>query len=248
MKKIFVALAAAILSVGIAFADDAGERSIHWLGFNIPVQNQTWSYTEDHYFEDDYNTNLDWEYDITTVGFNIFYNHLKVNDNRFSKILDVQLGYNSFDVTEWTVEDKVPADYAIWPNDLNAFNMRYMFGLGGAPLNIDRVVLAIHGTFGVDMKIAHGSDTYMGFDIDSTFFGLSTFIGANVQCAVRLGDSIGLSAGMMMYTNLFGVGIRNYSVDSDLGDIIGDDSDTVAALIEPGQFNIDFKFGVCWVY
>ena len=63
MKKIFVALAAAILSAGIAFADDAGERSIHWFGFNIPVESQPWSRTEDDY---------DYDFDAAFFGFNIF--------------------------------------------------------------------------------------------------------------------------------------------------------------------------------
>ena len=224
MKKLLSLVATAVLACGIAFADDAGERSIHWLGFNTAIENQNWKYDDD----------LD--FDISFFDFNIFYNHNSVGDNRFSKIVDVQLGYQSAspDVRFGGNNN------AFWMPDFGGFNTRWMFGLGFAPLNIDRVVLTVNGTFGIQMSILTASETYWGYDFDATLFGLGTFIGANCQCAVRLGDSIGLSAGIHLYTNLFGFGFMSYDYGGK------DDGDVYA--IMPGKVNADFKFGVAWIY
>ena len=226
MKKIFVALAAAILSAGIAFADDAGERSIHWFGFNIPVESQPWSRTEDDY---------DYDFDADFVGFNIFYNHNTVGDNRFSKIIDCQIGYSSGD--------------GYGSADFGGLDTRFMFGLGFAPLNIERVVLSVNGTFGVDLKFLTAEESAYYYDYDYTLFGLSTFIGANVQCAFNFGSSFGLSAGMHMYTSLFGVGVSTWDRTATYSSSkYTDDDDGDVWLIGPGGFNIDLKFGVVLMY
>ena len=239
MKKLLALIASALFATGLVFAEDAGERSIHWLGFNTAWESQNWLYDSDY------------DSDLSFFDFNIFYNHNKVGDNRFSKIVDVQFGYQSssgevympitlevgsksYDINQWF-------DVA-----LSGVNTRWMFGLGFAPLNIDRVVLSVNGTFGVQLSYLTGTESYYfrttksWFDFDETLFGLGTFIGANCQCAVRLGDSIGLSAGIHMYTNLFGFGVT--VVDWS------DDSDAAAYVIMPGNFNIDLKFGVAWIY
>lgn len=256
MKKILSVIFASLLLFGVAFADDAGARSVHWLGFNIPVQNQTWSITADKVGDFDFSSSGDIEFDLFSSGFNIFYNHLKVKDNRFTKIVDVQLGYTNITIDDWTKDGQsiyLTSDNVALaqPTSASGFDTRWMFGIGAAPLNIDRVILAVNGTFGVNMKIATGSDSYYssyyrsGYDIDSVFWGVSTFIGANVQCAVRLGDSFGLSAGMHMYTNLLGVGIGGWKYSSSSSD--SELKTYTAYVIMPGRFNIDFKFGVCWI-
>ena len=235
MKKILAFFAGALLSLGLAFADDAGERSVHWFGFNIPIQNQTWWYTDDEFYgltlKDEYDINLD----FSSVGFNVFYNHLSVSDSRFSKIIDVQFGFASMTWDELEIDGNSGSISSSFPS-LSGPSTRFMFGIGGAPLNIDRVVLAIHGTFGVEGRVLTGSTN--GSDITAVDF--STFIGFNTQAAFKLTDSFGLSAGMHMYTNLFGFGV----LSADWGS----DSNAEFMLVKPGCFNIDLKFGVALIY
>ena len=245
MKKIVTAVAAAILALGAAFAEDAGERSIHWIGFNVPIENMTWTYDDDSPFD---SSTVEWKMGISTVGFNVFYNHLEVGDNRFTKLVDVQLGYTSLSV------DSVKADgnkLSLSDNqffDIDGFDTRWMFGLGGAPLNFENVVLSVGGTFGLDLKVATGSKSYYVTDVDVTAFDVRAFIGLNTQAAFKLTDSFGLSAGIHIYTNVLGLGTYIWTVGYDDGDDKYTKDHGEFIVVYPGDFNIDLKFGVCFMF
>lgn len=255
MKKILSFVALIILTCGIVSArttknsrgGNDWDTSIHTIGFNIPIQSQLWTYKTDKAFGTNFDKKYEVEYDISSVGFNFMYNHLYVKKNHFSRFIDVQIGWTSFKIDEFKFNDvKFNLSDMVDPTELSGFSTRYMFGYGGAPLNLDKVVLAIHGTFGADMKIATAENTKGSLKSEALFLGLSTFIGANVQCSVRLAGSFGLTAGMHMYTNLVGFGVGGWT---ETNTVTGkEENNKDSSLINPGRFNIDLKFGICFMF
>jgi len=175
-------------------------------------------------------------------------NHLQVRENRFSKIADVQFGYETLKMKDVKASY---GGYTVNAGDsdvkFKAFNTRFMFGIGGAPLNTERVILAVHGTFGFSMKIGgnteNGTISGYSYEMKETLFGFNTFLGANCQCQVKLADSFGLTAGLHMYTTLVGFGVDTVKVTA-AGE---SESESDGYAIIPGGFNVDFKFGVCWI-
>ncbi len=257
MKKIFAIAFAAFLAVGSAFAENAGARYVHSIGFNIPIETNPWTGNLEISETNPRTGNVesydaDVDFKLRAAGFNFFYNHLQVRENRFSKISDVQFGYESLKMKDITFSyGGATVNAGDADVKFKAFNTRFMFGLGGAPINTEKVILAVHGTFGFSMKIGSNTETESvtvegtkySVEVKETLFGFNTFLGANCQCQVKLTDTFGLAAGLHMYTTLVGFG-----VDSVKTTIAGEsDSDAESYGVIPGGFNVDFKFGVCWI-
>lgn len=137
----------------------------------------------------------------------------------------------------------------LFGTELNGFNTRFMFGLGGAPLVNDFVTLAIHGTFGVNLLYADWEDSYkvlgVKTDASSAVFDLWTTVGVNVEAAFRFTGHFGVFAGVNIYTNLFGFGV--YANEVSVGSHTIDDSADFF-LVNPGKFNVDFRVGVAFTY
>ena len=227
MKKFLFTIAAMLCLAGNSLmAENAGARSIHSIGFNIPVQSQTWEYEA-------YRTELgdfDVELDMSLVGFDFFYNHLSVSESRFSRFIDCEIGYASMSVDKMHMNN-----YSTISPDLkmSGFDTRFLFGIGFDPVNLERFILALHGTFGVALTVVNKEEN----GITSEAVGCYTFLGANAQGAFKLSDTFGLTGGIHMYTNLIGGGVFAYDID-DSGE---------SCTIKPGNFNIDLKFGISWI-
>ena len=242
------AMVAALAVMGAAFAE-AQERSIHALGLTVPVWNQTWTLAD---------SDID-EYGTSMVGVNVMYHHLKVSDSHFSSFTDVELGYASLSIDEM-VMDGHSASVSGDGTELDGFNTRFMFGLGGAPLVNDLVTLAVHGTFGVNLLYAAWSgshtyeDTYWNgyrwvtktYSVDASNWGfdLWTTIGLNVEAAFCFTEHFGVFAGLNLYTNLFGFGLFGTEMSYDGYS----DNDSDAFLTNFGDFNVDFRIGVAFTY
>ena len=214
-----------------------GGRSVHALGFAVPLQWQTWE-------------NDDEAMDLSAAGFGIMYHHLDIRPSRFSTFMDVQMGYSSFtiDAIDGHEKNDVGTSWQDLFGSLGGFNTHYVFGIGGAPVVADRFTLAVHGTFGVHLSVALGSTDgwndvgfeSSSFSVDSGLFGFWTTIGANVDAAWRITNRVGVFAGIDMYINLFGGGM--FWFDTPYYNF----SD--AYLINPGDFNVSFRVGVAFVY
>ena len=221
MKKIFAIAFAAFLAVGSAFAENAGARYVHSIGFNIPIETNPWTGNLEISETNPRTGNVesydaDVDFKLRAAGFNFFYNHLQVRENRFSKISDVQFGYESLKMKDITFSyGGATVNAGDADVKFKAFNTRFMFGLGGAPINTEKVILAVHGTFGFSMKIGSNTETESvtvegtkySVEVKETLFGFNTFLGANCQCQVKLTDTFGLAAGLHMYTTLVGFGV-----------------------------------------
>ena len=221
MKKMLAFVASLVVGATAAFAEmeNAGERSVHALGFDVPVWGQTWYDTEN---SDDYN--VDVYNKFSAVGFNFMYHHLNVSENRFSSFVNVEFGYSSWSYDEIEIDGHTVSVASVNKNTakiydgMSGFNTRFSFGLGGAPINIDRVILAVHGTFGVNLSYGGNSTSAVltedNDDYNATFdtwiFNWWTTMGVNVESAFKLTDHFGLFAGMNMYINLIGFGAYGY--------------------------------------
>lgn len=237
MRKFAVVAALAVL--GAAFAG-AQERSVHAVGLTVPLWNQSLTVMDDD------------EYDITAsaVGINLMYHHLKVSENHFSSFIDVEWGYTSVSIDEIEMNGySFSAKDVMYGTELDGFNTRFMFGLGGAPLVNDFVTLAVHGTFGVNLLYAACEDSYkmLGVKVDasSAVLDLWTTVGVNVEAAFRFTGHFGVFAGVNMYTNLFGFGV--YANEVSVGSYTPIDTADFF-LVYPGKFNVDFRVGVAFTY
>lgn len=231
MKKYFALILLAALATATASARSSraarsgststGGRSIHALGFAVPLQWQTWENDADIM-------------DLSAAGFNFMYHHLDIRPSRFSTFMDVQLGYTSFTIDEidnWDIDIDTQDIFG----SLSGFNTRYVVGIGGAPVVADNFTLAVHGTFGVHLAYVTGSSTYIE---DSGVFGFWTTVGASLDAAWRITNRIGVLAGIDMYTNLYGIGAFWFE----------DDSYSETFYINPGNFNVDFRVGIAFIY
>ncbi|MBR1721240.1 MAG: hypothetical protein IJ727_01945 [Treponema sp.] len=228
MRKFLFTITALLCLAGTSLAaENAGARSVHTIGFNIPIQSQTWEYEAYRSELGDYDVELD----MSLVGFDFFYNHLSVSDSRFSRFIDCEIGYASMSVDKQRLENSSSIDPDM--GKLTGFDTRFLFGIGFAPVNLEKFILAIHGTFGVSLTVVEGKQN----GITSEAVSFNTFLGANAQGAFRLSDTFGLTGGIHMYTNLVGGGVFAYDID-DSGE---------SCLIKSGDFNIDLKFGISWI-
>lgn len=175
-------------------------RSVHAVGLSAPIWNQTWG--------DD----VQW----SAAGVDLMYHHLAVRPNRFSAFTDVAFGYSNFSLDG--------AD-----DSAGGFNTRFMFGLGGAPVVMRDLVVAVHGTFGTNLAYTCASDFWL--------FGLWATVGMNAEASYTFAKNLAAFAGVTMYTNVFGIGVWDRAAYT-----------RNAYAISPGSFNIDFRLGVAFVY
>lgn len=243
MKKTLSIVAALLMCAGIAFADEE-DRSIHSIGFSVPVMNQTW-----------YDKSNDVEYykKYNGAGFDFMYHHLTVTPGNFSKFINCEIGYAAlwWDEVETKVNgststESISGDAA---KSYDGLIQKYSFGIGGAPVNSDRFILALHGTFGVNGWYGTRNYNYtksgVKYDEEDWGFSLWTTIGFNVDAAVRLSDHVGLFAGTNFYTNLIGFSVLGTETKPTSGSSTKD-SDGYA--VYPGSFNVDFRFGVAFIF
>lgn len=181
-------------------AETKDARSVHAVGFSAPIWNQTWG--------DD----VQW----SAAGIDLMYHHLTVRPNRFSTFTDVAFGYSNFSLDG--------AD-----GSAGGFNTRYAFGLGGAPVVMRNLVVAVHGTFGANLAYAADSDFWL--------FGLWATVGMNAEASYTFAKNLAAVAGVTMYTNVFGIGVWDQAAYT-----------RNAYTISPGNFNVDFRLGVAFVY
>ncbi len=209
MRKYVVLAALLALCGAVAFARTSrasveaqtkDARSVHAVGLSAPIWNQTWG--------DD----VQW----SAAGVDLMYHHLAVRPNRFSAFTDAAFGYSNFSLDG--------AD-----DSAGGFNTRFMFGLGGAPVVMRDLVVAVHGTFGTNLAYARASDFWL--------FGLWATVGMNAEASYTFAKNLAAFAGVTMYTNVFGIGVWDRAAYT-----------RNAYAISPGSFNVDFRLGVAFVY
>lgn len=225
MKKIISVMVALATFAGFASArgrggSDGASGNIIGLGFNVPVESRTLQDSDDN------------DFDLSSTGFNIDFYRMTLNSSGFSFILGTDLGY----ITSDSDGDDIGS----------GFHYGLKLGWGGTPVNNGKVVLGIHGFFGIDGSIQTGTIDMGVADMDTTLVDWSMPFGVDVIFAVRLTDTFGLQGGIDLYTRIWEATVYGWEYDYDVGGRNYSDSDSEVFSGFFNGFNAKFRFGVCW--
>ena len=131
---------------------------------------------------------------------------------------------------------------------------KWLWGWGYAPINWDRFMLAVLGTFGVNLTANFHSETaeipttkgnVVGVDALELALALYATVGATVQAIYRISDHFGIFGSVHMYTNPIGAGLFGYIYDG--GDGYGE-GDADGGRIGFGGFDFAARFGLSFTY
>lgn len=237
MKKILACVATIVLGAATIFAENAGDRSVHVIGVAVPtLESQPW-----HSSIDVGGTDVDSDFDVDLFAVNLFYNRTKIRESGFTTLFDCELGYSSFDTKG--IKDGV-----------GGVDSKWLWGWGYAPINWDRFMLAVLGTFGVNLTANFHSETaeipttkgnVVGVDALELALALYATVGATVQAIYRISDHFGIFGSVHMYTNPIGAGLFGYIYDG--GDGYGE-GDADGGRIGFGGFDFAARFGLSFTY
>ncbi|MCR4627494.1 MAG: hypothetical protein K5640_07600 [Treponema sp.] len=206
MKKLIMALAVALM-ISAVFAESKKVKS---LSFTFASEKFT--------VKEEFGGSLSAEAKIKFTNLGLSYSTMKIKDTGFSTMSDIYIGRSS------------TSDFL---SDLAGLNAGLKLGLGYAPVNNEKTILALHGFAGFDTKLLLGEK--QGYRDDEAY--LMTFIdllaGIDVRLAQKLTNSLGLYAGLDLYTNLWGTAYWT------------EDSDTTFKT-KAGGFGIQPRIGLCW--
>ncbi|MBR6142677.1 MAG: autotransporter domain-containing protein [Treponema sp.] len=170
MKKLLVALAAALLSASVF----AGE--FH-LGTYFPVTKL------DVDVDDDIGNG-----DFDASGFGIKFDYTYVADSNFTWKVGTAIGYTrSGDIIDKADEKAGGLDYDVGT------------GLGWTFINAPKMTLSLTGNLGLHMLYVDASEDIEGITIEEDVFSMLFYIGPEVTFAYRFTDSFGLYAGLGIY-------------------------------------------------
>ena len=192
MKRFILLTALILLPSMYAFSDWTHVLSA---GGTVPVLNID--------IEDD-NDNED---KMSAVGFDGYIDYMLINNNnRFSLfVFEAVGGINTDD---------------IYADDETGVHLSGMLGVGGALVNTETAVVALHGVIGYNY-FYFNKDVYVsGYDIETTVSGVYFALGANISTAFRFTDHFGMSIALAGLVNLGGSGeteaeYKNISADED---------------------------------
>ena len=162
MKKI-LAVFVAFLCVTAAMAE---KRIIRSALLSVPIDHEYWAYDV-----------------LKSTGIDVEFNKMRVMESKFSTIFGIGLGYASSKLYDYH------GNAFDWR--YNMFNMNLKFGLGGAFVNTEKVIFAMHGFLGASGKFGKSNDE----DKPIAYSGLG-HVGFDLALAVLFTKSIGISAGL----------------------------------------------------
>lgn len=224
MKKHLFTILFALFAV---FSSHAEKTIVHTLNFSVPIERQTW---EDEGYSDN----------PSFWGISFNWNMLTVHKSGYSFILGLGHGGTGGKWHNDTYGDVDPF----------GLDSNFKLGLGFAPLQNEKMILAFHGFWGFSTKIMFATDiSYRetgtdGRDRNSDFliFDFTNVIGFDAVFAMKLSDVFGIMAGIDVSTNFIGGVIYT---ESDSG---SDFSDDIWGFGVPfGKVNVVPRFGICWI-
>lgn len=194
MKKI-LAICVAFLCVAVAMAE---KRIIRSVLLSVPIDYQYVheppSNKADYNYGDDGYTMYPYRDLLKSTSVNVEFNKMRVKDSNFSTIFGIGLGYTSSkwdDSKVYIFDSNYNRTIMSFDSKYNLFNMNLKFGLGGAFVNTEKVILAMHGFIGMSAKIGKSNDEWK-----TLLFSGTGHAGFDFALAVLFTESIGLSAGL----------------------------------------------------
>ena len=214
MKRFVMCVVLAAMVMGSICAE---KTKIHGIGLSVPIEAQYWWHFDDVLLDET----------VSTVGINLNYKNMSVHGESwvgFSAIYEMQLGYSFGFISD--------ENFSM----LDALNLKWGWGVAFRPT--DKIILAAHGTLGLDAKIAVG-DNFLDFN------SLTARIGDDVVFIYKCTNSFGISVEIDTYVPVMGYG--SYSILTNKYRH-GKQLRSQENYLIYGGIGCDLKFGVCWVY
>jgi len=145
---------------------------------------------------------------MSAVGFDGYIDYMLVNNNnRFSLFVFESVG-------------GINTDDIYYDDDVTGVHLAGMLGVGGALVNTDTAVVALHGVIGYSYFYFNEDVYSSGYSIETTVSGVYFALGANISTAFRFTDHFGMSIAVAGLVNLGGSGeiegeYKNLSADKD---------------------------------
>ena len=165
-------------------------KSLQSLNFFLPIESESWTVKSEK---------LDW----SSLGYQFSWTRYKVEEGGLSSVFGLGVGYINGDLKDKFFKNNV---------HFNGLDLNIKFGLGGAPIS-NNFILAIHGFFGIDFKMAQGEVKLTQDEIleETDKFNpgaiyADVVIGGDAIVGYHIFETIGIIAGFDITTNAFGIG------------------------------------------
>ena len=209
----------AFVLMAVAAATCVAEKtSIHGLGLSVPFESQAWL-----------NADVSKSETFSCIGINLDYWNMSMHGDSFvgfSGIYDMQLGFFSGKTAY---------------QEYNWFDpMSIKGGWGVAFRPTEAIILATHGTLGLDCKVLwDGDDNPPCPDITMR-------TGSDVVFVYKLGEHFGISAGIDGYIPLIGFGLDKVKIPDP--SFSKGYKEPYEPYIIAGGIGCNMTFSLCWVF
>ncbi len=210
-------------------------KTLQSLNFALPIESETWEVDDN---------DIEW----SSIGFEFNWTRYRVNDNGFSSIFGLSIGY---------ITGETEGKRGIKGPDMDGMDFNMKFGWGMAPVS-NQLIFAFHFLMGFDIKALEGEieETYEedGYDsysdrpetrtikvsaeYSATYIDL--MLGGDLILAYQVSDKFAIVGGIDITSNLFGFGA--FSVEASY-----DDNDEVLSYMFSG-INIVPHVGIAFVF
>lgn len=210
-------------------------KTLQSLNFALPIESETWEVDDN---------DIEW----SSIGFEFNWTRYRVNDNGFSSIFGLSIGY---------ITGETEGKRGIKGPDMDGMDFNMKFGWGMAPVS-NQLIFAFHFLMGFDIKALEGEieETYEEDEYDyysnryetrtskvsaeysATYIDL--MLGGDLILAYQVSDKFAIVGGIDITSNLFGFGA--FSVEASY-----DDNDEVLSYMFSG-INIVPHVGIAFVF
>ena len=210
-------------------------KTLQSLNFALPIESETWEVDDN---------DIEW----SSIGFEFNWTRYRVNDNGFSSIFGLSIGY---------ITGETEGKRGIKGPDMDGMDFNMKFGWGMAPVS-NQLIFAFHFLMGFDIKALEGEieETYEEDEYDyysnryetrtskvsaeysATYIDL--MLGGDLILAYQVSDKFAIVGGIDITSNLFGFGA--FSLEASY-----DDNDEVLSYMFSG-INIVPHVGIAFVF
>ena len=199
-------------------------KTLQSLNFALPIESETWGVDDN---------DIEW----SSIGFEFNWTRYRVNDNGFSSIFGLSIGY---------ITGETEGKRGIKGPDMDGMDFNMKFGWGMAPVS-NQLIFAFHFLMGFDIKAleceteeTYDEDGYIKVSAEYSATYIDLMLGGDLILAYQVSDKFAIVGGIDITSNLFGFGA--FSVEASY-----DDNDEVLSYMFSG-INIVPHVGIAFVF
>ena len=199
-------------------------KTLQSLNFALPIESETWEVDDN---------DIEW----SSIGFEFNWTRYRVNDNGFSSIFGLSIGY---------ITGETEGKRGIKGPDMDGMDFNMKFGWGMAPVS-NQLIFAFHFLMGFDIKAleceteeTYDEDGYIKVSAEYSATYIDLMLGGDLILAYQVSDKFAIVGGIDITSNLFGFGA--FSVEASY-----DDNDEVLSYMFSG-INIVPHVGIAFVF